>query len=338
MQRRLLDYIVITLKGIAMGAADVVPGVSGGTIAFISGIYEELITSINNINLSLLKTLKSNGLAAAWKQLNGNFLLALVIGIGISLLSLAKGIEWLLHHQPVLLWSFFFGLVLASVLFIGKQITKWSLVTIIGAIGAAFLAYYITTLPMMSANASNWFLFLAGALAICAMILPGISGAFILVLLGAYGPVLQAINNRDFKTIAIIGAGAIVGLLSFAKLLKWLFSHYRNLTLAILTGFIFGSLNKIWPWKKTIQVFDKLINQTVSFSEVSDLATLSVFQQQSNDFEKYKMIQEVNISPIHYSELNHYLVSEHLTYAVILMVIGFLTIFILEKLGTQKNG
>jgi putative membrane protein len=337
MQRRLLDYVVITLKGIAMGAADVVPGVSGGTIAFISGIYEELITSINNINLSLLKTLKANGLAAAWKQLNGNFLLALVIGIAISLLSLAKGIEWLLHHQPVLLWSFFFGLVLASILFIGKQITKWSIGTIIGAIAAAFLAYYITTLPSMSSNDSSWFLFIAGALAICAMILPGISGAFILVLLGAYGPVLEAINNRDFKTVAIIGAGAIVGLLSFSKLLKWLFTHYRNFTLAILTGFIFGSLNKIWPWKKTIQVFDKSTNTEIPFSEISDLATLSVFQQQNNDFETLKMIQEVNISPIHYSELNQYLVSEHLNYAIILMVVGFLTIFILEKLGAQKN-
>ena len=337
MQRRLLDYVVITLKGIAMGAADVVPGVSGGTIAFISGIYEELITAINSVNFSLLKTLKNNGFAAAWKQVNGNFLLALIIGIGISLLSLSKGIEWLLHHQPILLWSFFFGLVLASILFIGKQITKWSLVTIIGAIAAAFLAYYITTLPSMGSNNSSWFLFIAGALAICAMILPGISGAFILVLLGAYGPVLEAINNRDIKSIAIIGAGAIIGLLSFSKLLKWLFTNYRNLTLAILTGFIFGSLNKIWPWKKTIQVFDKSSNTEIPFSEVSDLATLSVFQQQNNDFETLKMIQEVNISPIHYSELNHYLVSEHLNYAIILMVIGFLTIFILEKLGAQKN-
>lgn len=320
-----------------MGAADVVPGVSGGTIAFISGIYEELITAINNVNTSLLRTLKSKGLAAAWRQLNGNFLLALVIGMGISLLSLAKGIEWLLHHEPILLWSFFFGLVLASILFIGKQITKWSISTLVALISATFLAYYISTLPTMGTNTSGWFLFIAGALAICAMILPGISGAFILVLLGAYGPVLQAINDKDIKTIAIIGSGAIVGLLSFSKLLKWLFSRYRNLTLAVLTGFVLGSLNKIWPWKKTLQVFNKYTHTEVPFSEISDVATLSVFQKQNNDFETLKMIQEVNISPLHYSELNQYLVSDQLMYAIPLMGLGFLTIIILEKLGAQNK-
>ena len=252
MQRKFIDYLVLSLKGIAMGAADVVPGVSGGTIAFISGIYEELITSINNVNIGLLKTFYKDGFKAGWKQLNGSFLLALFLGIGLSILSLSKGLKWLLENEPVLLWSFFFGLVLASILFVGKQITKWNLWIIIGLIAGAFVAFYITTLPSLSSNDSYWFLFVAGALAICAMILPGISGAFILVLLGAYGPVLDALNNRDVKTLAIIGCGAIVGILSFSKLLKWLFKHYHNLTLAILTGFIFGSLNKIWPWKKSI--------------------------------------------------------------------------------------
>ena len=306
MQRRPIDYVIITLKGMAMGAADVVPGVSGGTIAFISGIYEELITSINNVNFSLIKTLKKDGFLAAWKQLNGSFLLALFIGIGISILSLAKGIKWLLENEPVLLWSFFFGLVLASILFIGKQITKWNIATLVVLIFSAFVAYYITSLSALNTNDSWWFLFLSGALAICAMILPGISGAFILVLLGAYKPVLEAIDNKDFKTIMIIGLGAIVGLLSFSRVLKWLFKHYHNITLAILTGFVLGSLNKIWPWKKILSYRTNSKGIKVPF-------------------------QDESVSPFAFEGDNQIL------FAIGLIVIGFLTIILLEKLGNAKD-
>ena len=252
-QRTIIDYFIITLKGIAMGAADVVPGVSGGTIAFISGIYEELLESISSVNFNTIKLLKTEGIKSVWKQINGNFLAALLSGIAISIVSLAKLISWLLENEPILLWSFFFGLVLASILFIGKQITKWKASTIIIFLGGAVLAYYITTLtPLISENTSPVYLFFAGSLAICAMILPGISGAFILVLLGAYKPVLDAIHNKDFKIIALFAAGAIIGLLSFSRVLKWLFHHYKNLTLAVLAGFVLGSLNKIWPWKETL--------------------------------------------------------------------------------------
>ncbi len=253
MQRSLLGYLIVALKGMAMGAADVVPGVSGGTIAFISGIYEELITAINNINFTSIKLLQKQGFKAAWAHVNGNFLAALFTGIAISVLSLAKGIGWLLTNKPVLLWSFFFGLVVASVLYVLKQITKFNLGVIVLLLIGAVVGYYITILPPLGTNLqASWFLFLAGALAICAMILPGISGAFILVLLGAYQPVLEAVEQRDIKTIFIIGAGAVVGLLSFSKLLKWTFANYKNQTLAVLTGFIVGSLNKIWPWKETL--------------------------------------------------------------------------------------
>jgi putative membrane protein len=253
MARSLKDYFVIGLKGMAMGAADVVPGVSGGTIAFISGIYEELLVAISNVNFKLLKTLKSSGIKVAWRQVNGSFLLSLFIGIVISILSLAKTIKWLLESQPVLLWSFFFGLVIASVIYIAKQITTWSFSAVLILIIGAFLAYYVTTLnPLVNDNSSLLFMFLAGSIAICAMILPGISGAFILVLLGAYKPVLAALNNRDYQTIAAVFFGAIIGLLTFSKVLKWLFSNYKNHTLAVLTGFIVGSLNKIWPWKETV--------------------------------------------------------------------------------------
>ena len=221
-----------------MGAADVVPGVSGGTIAFISGIYEELLSSISSINLGLIGVLRKQGIKAAWNQVNGNFLVALFLGIFISIISLAKVIESLLENHPVLIWSFFFGLVLASIIYVGKQITRWNFGSVFLMLLGSGLAYYITTLnPLMSENSSSWFLFLAGAIAICAMILPGISGSFILVLLGAYKPVLNAVNSKDFLSISVFMAGAIVGLLSFSRILKWLFKNYKNYTLAILTGF-----------------------------------------------------------------------------------------------------
>ncbi|WP_272150272.1 DUF368 domain-containing protein [Tenacibaculum aiptasiae] len=307
MNRSTKDYMVITLKGIAMGAADVVPGVSGGTIAFISGIYEELLSSISNVNLSLLKTLKEKGFKEAWQQLNGNFLASLFVGVFISIVSLAKVISWLLVNHPILLWSFFFGLVLASVIYIAKQITKWNAVSIILLALGAVLAYYITTLnPMVSENSSTLFMFFAGAIAICAMILPGISGSFILVLLGAYKPVLAAVNNRDITTIAAVALGAIVGLLSFSRVLKYLFANYKNYTLAALTGFIIGSLNKIWPWKKVLTYRTNSHGEQVPFNELS-------------------------ISPFNFDE------NPQILYATILAVVGFSLILLLEKLAVKKH-
>lgn len=307
MNRTIKDYILIAAKGLAMGAADVVPGVSGGTIAFISGIYEELLTSISNIKLGLLTTLKKEGFKAAWKQVNGNFLASLFIGIFISIVSLAKVISFLLENHPVLVWSFFFGLVLASVIYIAKQITKWNAISAILLIIGTILAFYITTLnPLVSENSSPLFMFLAGAVAICAMILPGISGSFILVLLGAYKPVLKAVNDRDFVTIATVGFGAIVGLLTFSRILKWLFANYKNYTLAILTGFIIGSLNKIWPWKKVLTYRTNSHGEQVPFNELS-------------------------ISPFSYDG------NPQLVQAVILAAFGFMLILMLEKIAVKKQ-
>lgn len=306
MQRRFKDYAVISLKGIAMGAADAVPGVSGGTIAFISGIYEELIDTISGVNLTLFKTLKKDGFATFWKQLNGNFLVALLTGIFISFVSFMRLAKYLIEHQPILIWSFFFGLIVASVYFVGKQITKWNAATIVAFVIGALAAYYISQLPSMANNENPYFLFFAGALAICAMILPGISGAFILVILGAYKTLSDALHDFDFKKVGIFAVGALVGILSFSHVLKWLFKHYHNVTLAILTGFIFGSLNKIWPWK------DVLIWTTNS--------------------EGVRMpLVEKSIPPFNYDG------DPQLIYAIILMVIGFLTILILEKLGDKKD-
>mgnify|MGYP001578146105 CR=1 FL=1 len=306
-QRKLIHYLVISLKGMAMGAADVVPGVSGGTIAFISGIYEELLTSISSINFKTLKLLKKHGIKEVWKVINGSFLLSLLLGIFISIVTLAQLISWLLEYKPILLWSFFFGLVLASILYIGKQITHWKISTVVLFIIGACVAYYITTLqPLVTENSSPLFLFLAGSIAICAMILPGISGSFILVLLGAYRPVLEAIDSKDFKLLAILAAGAIVGLLSFSKVLKWLFNHYKNLTLAVLTGFILGSLNKIWPWKKTLTWRLNSKGIEVPFNEQS-------------------------ISPFSFEG------DAQIAMAIVLAIVGFIVIILLEKIANLTN-
>ena len=305
MQRRIKDYLIISFKGLAMGAADAVPGVSGGTIAFISGIYEELINTISNINVSLFKTLLKKGIKPFWKDLNGNFLLALLSGIIISFVSFMKLAKYLLEYHPVLIWSFFFGLIVASIYFVGKQITKWNIATIITLVFGAVIAFYISKLPSLGANENPWYLFIAGAIAICAMILPGISGSFILIILGAYKTLSDALHDIDLKKIMVFVGGALVGLLSFSHVLKWLFKHYHNITLALLTGFIFGSLNKVWPWKKTLS-----------------------WHTNSKGIES-PLLQE-SVSPFAF-EGNH-----QLLYAVVLMILGFLTIFILERLGAKK--
>lgn len=287
-----------------MGAADVVPGVSGGTIAFISGIYEELITAINNINFGLVKSLKAEGLKASWQKLNGNFLLALFTGIFISLFSLATLVSWLLENHPILVWSFFFGLVAASIFFVGKEIKKWNLPVIIFFLLGAVVAYFVTTLPPNENIDSMPYLFLSGALAVCAMILPGISGAFILVLLGSYKTILDAVHERNVVTVITVALGAVFGLLSFARLLKWMFRNYRNITLALLTGFILGSLNKIWPWKQTLET------KTIG--------------------EKVIVVREANVWPTAFDG------DPQLIWALILAVIGFSLIFILERTASKK--
>lgn len=288
-----------------MGAADVVPGVSGGTIAFISGIYEELIDSISNVNLATLRLWKKEGFASMWRELNGNFLISLLIGIGLSIITLAKLIRHLLETQPILIWSFFFGLVLASIIYVARQITRWNPGAIMLMIAGALMAYFITTLTPQTTNASYPYVFFSGALAICAMILPGISGSFILLLLGMYKPVLDAIHDKNIGLLGTLMIGAVVGLLSFSRLLKWLFDHYENLTLAVLTGFIIGSLNKIWPWKEVLE--SEMING------------------------KLKILKEQSILPASYDG------DPQLGYAFLLAAAGFLFIILLERIALKKN-
>ncbi|KAB2814895.1 DUF368 domain-containing protein [Phaeocystidibacter luteus] len=315
---------MITLKGLAMGAADVVPGVSGGTIAFITGIYEELIESINRVNLEALRTLKKDGLKAAWDYINGWFFVSLFVGIGISIASLAKGISWLLVNEPVLLWSFFFGLVFASIFFVGKQVKKWGLPPVVSFILGAVIAYWITILPASGANSALWYILLSGSIAICAMILPGISGSFILVLLGSYAVVLEAIHERNLVIIAVFGVGAVVGLLSFARVLKVMFAKYHDLTIALLSGFLLGSLNKIWPWKRVDEVMvkhagevdEEIVNVVERTVLPSDFTTPEVLNGE--------VVGQVTADP-------------QLWMAIGLAVGGAILIFALEKFGSSSE-
>jgi len=319
MRLRFNNYIIIALKGMAMGAADVVPGVSGGTIAFISGIYEELIESIDKIDLGFFKTLRNKGFQAAWTSINGNFLLALFSGIAISILSLAKLIKWLLHNEPILLWAFFFGLVLASIIYIAKQIEAWNIKIIFAILVSAILSYFITLAEPFASPDSSLYLLFCGFIAIIAMILPGVSGAFILLILGAYETAINTVNNLiegltngNFDLLkdallkfSMLGIGAIVGLKVFSRALNWMFKHYKNFTLGILTGFMIGSLNKIWPWKKTLKT---RIN-----SEGLEVSVL-----------------DKSILPSNYNGDNQFLV------AIIFAIIGFTLILLLERMSNNK--
>ena len=300
MKRTINDYGLLLLKGIAMGAADVVPGVSGGTVAFIVGIYEELINSIKSINPTNLKLLFTFRIAAFWKAINANFLLALVSGIGISIFSLAKLITYLLENQPVLVWSFFFGLVLSSTYFVAKTITQWDWKTylffIIGTVGA----YFITVATPTETPSSLFFIFLCGAIAICAMILPGISGSFILVLLGKYFYIMNAVKSLNILIMFVFVCGAFIGITSFSNVLSFLLKKYHNTTIATLAGFMLGSLNKVWPWKETIETF------TDSHGTIKPLV-------------------EENILP-----------NSHLWEGLGLIVFGIVLVYVLEKLSQKK--
>ena len=227
-----------------------IPGVSGGTIAFISGIYEELIDSIKSIDADALKLLARFQIKLFWKSINGNFLIAVLAGIVTSLLSLARLMTYLLEHHPIPVWSFFFGLILVSAPLIMRDIKKWDIATIISGIIGIVIAYLITILSPTETPTNLPFIFFCGALAICAMILPGISGAFILLLIGKYEYMIKALIGFDIPVIIVFVVGCFLGLLGFSRFLSWVLTHYRFPTLALLAGFMIGSLNKVWPWKE----------------------------------------------------------------------------------------
>jgi putative membrane protein len=251
--RTLPQYLIVLLQGISMGSADVVPGVSGGTIAFLMGIYHELVESIRMVGQpAFIRALLGLRIGQALRLINFGFLIWLVAGIGLAVVTLAPGIEWMLIHQPVLLWSFFFGLVSASVITVGRRIEQWTPGIWLGLVLGAIGAFWLVGLVPVHTPTAPWFLFLSGAIAICAMILPGISGSFILVLLGKYQYLVAAVNDRNLVPLIWTALGAAVGIVSFAQLLSWLFRRFPNITIAVLTGFMVGSLRKVWPWKEVV--------------------------------------------------------------------------------------
>ncbi len=297
-----------------MGAADVVPGVSGGTIAFITGIYEELIQTISSINFDTFRTLFKEGPKAFWKAVNGNFLLVLFLGIAASIITLAQVISVQLENNPVMVWAFFFGLVAASIPLVAKRVNRWAPLLYFGFAIGAITAFLITELPILDNSDEPWYLFLSGAVAICAMILPGISGSFILVLMGSYVVVLDAVNNRDLVSIATIGAGAIIGLLLFSRVLKWMFERFHDITIAVLSGFLLGSLNKIWPWKNPLKTFTKYAG---------------------TDKEKTIILQEEKVWPWNYEALVGE--SAQLPLALVLCLLGVLIIWGMDRLAAKKS-
>jgi putative membrane protein len=252
-KRTLAGYAGLALRGFCMGAADVIPGVSGGTMAFILGIYEELITALSSFDLEFLKLLMSLKFREAAERVSWRFLLAVGLGILTAIFTLARLLSWLLENRPVMIWSFFFGLILGSVIIVYRYFKSFRPVYLfwIGA-GAAAVYLMVGLVPAATPEAP-WFLFLSGAVAICAMILPGISGAFILVLLGKYRFVLEAVSSRDLGPLIFVAAGAGVGLLTFVRFLRWLFGRFHDPTIAVLTGLMLGSLRKVWPWKTTLE-------------------------------------------------------------------------------------
>ena len=277
----LKDYFMTFLKGAGMGAADVVPGVSGGTIAFITGIYERLLNAIRSVNLTAFSVLKNKGVKALWQHIDGNFLVAVFSGLAISALSLAKVITYLLANHQTFVWSFFFGLIIASFLHIAKQLENCDIKTVMACILGTVIAFTITSLAPAEANASWWYYFVAGAIAICAMILPGISGSFILLLLGMYGHVLSAVTSFDLTLIGLFLAGCVVGLMTFSHFLGWLLERFKDITFALLAGFLFGSLNLLWPWKQVVTTYtnSKGIEKPLSQTNIGPDTYLSITGQ-----------------------------------------------------------
>jgi len=296
------ELMTVFFKGIAMGAANVIPGVSGGTIALITGVFERLINAIKSFDIKALKLIFKADFKGFAKHTDLVFLISLFLGIGISILSLARLFDFLFHNFPVYIWSFFFGLILASIFFVGKTVSKWSWDVILVFIIGFGLALTITFLTPATQNESFLYLIICGIVAACSMILPGLSGSFVLILMGNYQLVMiDAINQFRLDILFPVVIGALLGLIGFSYLLSWVFRKYRNQTIAVLTGFIFGSLGIIWPWKE-------VITQT--------------FGNEEKAIGYNWLMPEIN---------------SQFGIAIGIMIIGILTIWIMEKMAAKGN-
>ena len=311
----------LILKGMAMGIAEVIPGVSGGTIAFITGIYERLINAIKAVGPGLFATFKKDGVKGVWSALDGNFLLFLVGGMVGGIVIGALGVTSLIESQPEILWAFFFGLIIASSIYIGKQISNWSIKEIIALILGAVFAYGICTLSPAEGSTNPFFIILCGAIAISALILPGISGSFILLILGMYAVIIPNLKNAltsfewdSIQILLLFGTGCLIGLMTFSRVLSWTFKNYKNVTLATMTGFILGSLNKIWPWRNP-QVWQD--DAGVRLTDIGSMASAEVAE--------LKVLVEENVMPAAYDG------DPKVMFVLIAMIVGFVLVFALEK-------
>jgi putative membrane protein len=246
------SYLRTALVGFLMGCADVVPGVSGGTIAFICGIYERLLNGIKSFDLTTLRLLYKRDIKGIWNRVPFPFFISLGLGLIVALVSGAKLLEYLLVHHPAELWSFFFGLVLGSIVLLARRTWVWRPADWTAFASAAIGTFVLVGLESLKTPESLLFIFLAGAIAICAMILPGISGSYLLVIMGKYATIIEAVNERDFTVLAVFCAGIATGILSFVRVVSWTLQHYRHITLIILTGVMAGALRTLWPWKETL--------------------------------------------------------------------------------------
>lgn len=302
--------LLLFLKGMAMGGADVVPGVSGGTIAFITGIYAELLNSIKSFDITAIKLLFKLKFTEFWQHINGNFLLVLLTGIAVSLITLSRITLYLLQVYPIQLWAFFFGLIIISAFIVAREITKWKTEVYIFAIIGIAIAFYISIATPAQTPTNYGFIFFSGAIAICAMILPGISGAFILLILGKYEFIMNALRNFDIAVILTFILGCVVGLLSFAKIISWLLKNYYNITVALLAGFMIGSLNKIWPWKFVTQ-----------------------YRLDSHGIPR--PLIDRNVLPTEYHDLTG--IQPNIGTAIIFMLVGIALVFFIDKYATSKT-
>lgn len=300
------ETIILIIKGLCMGTADVIPGVSGGTIALIMGIYEDLLLAINSIDISMVKKLLRGNIKDALSKVHLRFLFFLLMGIGIAILSLARIMNYLIHNQAVLTWSLFFGLIAASIFVVGKKVKNWAGSPAISFLAGGTAAWFIVGLIPVSTPEEFWFIFLSGFIAICAMILPGLSGAFLLLILGKYEFITGALKNpfifNNLAIIIVFCSGCVVGLLGFSRILNYLFKKWHTLTLAFLTGLMAGSMRKIWPWKESLE--GVMIRG------------------------KYYVLREQNILP---KEFN-----AKLLLAIGLIIIGFVVVVVLEQLSRNK--
>jgi len=315
------NKIQLALKGMAMGIAEVIPGVSGGTIAFITGIYEKLLNSIKAFGPSLLPTFKKEGFSGLWKAINGTFLVTLFFGMALGVVVGVFGVTHLLENYPPAVWAFFFGLIIASAIYVGKQVDQWSVKNIILLIVGALIAYGITVLTPAEGSQNLGFVFLCGAIAISALILPGISGSFILLMLGMYTYIVSETLREALSTFApdklltmvVFALGCLTGLMTVSRLLSWTFKHYRGATLAVLTGFMIGSLNKIWPWRNPIEWLR------------DDLGNIIL-----KDGLPKKVLMEENVLPSAFD-------GDPLTlWVLICAVVGFAVVFLFEKVSHKS--